>query len=130
MRTFRGGLRWLGFGVLLLTGCVRQDTEILVRVGRKLADKAQSSTTDLREKLPFRLTTVGAPPSLSHQVQQRFASDKILADIKFEVHVRGAEVELKGVVEKEEQKLRAFDLTETTRGVEKVIDSVQVRDSQ
>ena len=120
-------LRLFSLGVLVSAGCVRQDTEILARVGRKLADKAQSSTADLREKLPFRLTTAGAEPTLADHIQQRLASDKLLASTKIDVQVRGAEVELKGAVDKEEQKHRAFDLAETTQGVEKVLDSLQVR---
>ena len=120
-------LRMLSLCVLALAGCVKQDTEILTRVGRKLADKAQTSTAELREKLPFRLTTAGAEPSLADHIQQRLASDKLLSATKIDVQVRGAEVELKGVVDKEEQKHRAFDLAETTQGVEKVLDSLLVR---
>ena len=120
-------LRLLSLCVLASAGCVKQDTEILARVGRKLADKSQTATASLREKLPFKLATASAPPTLADHIQQRLASDKQLSAVKIDVQVRGAEVELKGTVDKEEQKLRAFDLAETTQGVEKVLDSLQVR---
>jgi osmotically-inducible protein OsmY len=120
-------VRLLCLCLIVLTGCVRQDTEILSRVGRKLAEKAQSSTADLRDKLPFRLTTASAEPALVDHIQQRLSTDKLLAASKIDVQVHGAEVELIGTVEREEQKNRAVDLAETTRGVEKVVISLQVR---
>jgi len=119
--------RVLSFGALLSAGCVRQDTEILSKVGRKLAERAQSSTAGLRDKLPFRIATAGAELSLADRVQQRFATDKLLAATTIDVVTRGAEIELKGAVDREEQKRRAVDLAETTQGAEKVVDSVQVR---
>ena len=91
------------------------------------ADRAQSSTAGLRDKLPFRLTTASVEQSLADRVQQRFATDKLLAVTTIDVVTRGAEIELKGAVDREEQKRRAVDLAETTQGAEKVIDSVQVR---
>lgn len=120
--------RLLLFGVLLTTGCVKQDTEILSRVGRTLAEKSKTSTTGLRERLPFRITTGMNEPTLTERVQQRLANDKQLAAVKFEIQANGAEVELKGAVEREEQKRRAVDLAETTQGVEKVVDSIQLPD--
>lgn len=120
-------LRFLSLGALLSVGCVRQDTEILSRVGRKLADRAQSSTSGLRDKLPFHITTPGVEPSLADRVQQRIATDKLLATTTIDVVARGAEIELKGAVDREEQKRRALDLAETTQGAEKVVDSIQVR---
>ncbi len=119
-------LRLLGLSVLLSAGCARQDSEILTRVGRKLADGAQASTAGLRAKMPFRLTAA-AEPTLADRVQQRFTSDKLLAALSLEVQVNGAEMELKGIVDRDEQKNRAGDLAETTQGVERVVNSLQVR---
>ncbi len=119
--------RLLGVSVLFLTGCVRQDTEILSRVGRKLADQAQTSTAGLREKIPFRLTTTAAEPTLADLVKQRLATDKLLAATSLDVQATGTDVELKGAVDRDDQKRRALDLAESTQGVERVIDSIQVR---
>jgi len=116
-------------GVLVSAGCVKQDTEILSRVGRNLAEKTKTSTAGLRERLPFRLTVAGEP-SLADRIQQRLANDKLLAAATIAVHINGAEAELKGAVERDEQKRRAVDLAETTQGVEKVIDSLQVSEAK
>jgi osmotically-inducible protein OsmY len=120
--------RWkLALFVMVLSGCAKQDTEILTRVGRKIADKSQAATAGLRDKLPFKWSAAKSEPSLADQIQQRLGSDKLLAGTKIDVVAHGPEVELKGIVDKDEQKVRAFDLAETTQGVEKVIDSLQVR---
>ena len=42
---------------LLLTGCVRQDTEILSRVGRKLADRVQTASSGIQDRLPFKISS-------------------------------------------------------------------------
>lgn len=117
--------RW-GVAMLLATaGCVKQDTEILNRVSRKIADRATTTTADLRERLPFRLTTV-APPSLADRVQQRLASDKLLEGTSLTVVMNGLEVEIKGIAERDDQKKRAVELAESTVGVERVIDSINL----
>ena len=127
MPTANKPLRLLGLSILFLTGCARQDTEILTRVGRKLAGKAQTSTAGLREKVPFRLTTTTAEPALADLVKQRLASDKLLAATSLEVQATGTDVELKGVVDRDDHKRRALDLAESTQGVERVVDSIQIR---
>ena len=106
--------------LLLLTGCVKQDAEILARVGRKFADKAQASTADLREKIPLR--TNSSPTDL---VRQRIDSDKSLQAAKIQVVAAGTEVELQGTVSADEKR-RAVELAESTRGVSKVVDSLQL----
>src|SRR5258708_2817176 len=115
--------------VLLCAGCVKQDTEILARVGRKLGEKAQASTAGLSDRLPFKIiSATDAPPtSLADQVRQRLALDKNLASLAIDVQAANAEVTLKGTVDKDDQKRRAVDLAETTLGVEKVVDSLQIR---
>ena len=120
-------LRLLPLCLLVSAGCVKQDTEILSRVGQKIQDKLQASTAGLREKLPFRVVSATAEtPALNEVVRQRLL-DKGLNGLTIDVHANGAEVELKGTVEKDEQKRRAIDLAESTLGVEKVVDSLQVR---
>jgi osmotically-inducible protein OsmY len=112
--------------LLVLTGCARQDTEILGRVGRNLAGKAKASTAGLRERLPFRIAA--GEPSVAERVQQRLASDRALAGVAFDVQANGSnggDVEVKGTVERDEQKRRAVELAETTVGVERVIDSIE-----
>lgn len=108
---------------LLLTGCVRQDTEILSRVGRKLADRVQTASSGIQDRLPFKVSS--GEPTMQERVEQRLRSDKSLAKTTIEVVIDGRRVELKGTVESDEQKRRAVDLAETTVGVERVTDSLQ-----
>jgi len=121
--------RFIVLGVLVSAGCVKQDTEILNRVGRNLAEKTKNTTAGLRERLPFRVTTA-TESSVPERVQQRLANDKLLATLKIDVQAVGANVELRGAVEREEQKRRAIELAESTRGVERVIDSLQMPEAK
>src|SRR5262245_32173099 len=109
----------------LLSGCVRQDTEILARVGRKLADNTRESTAALRERLPFQLPRLG-PESLQQRVEMRLRTDKALQGLTIGVDLKDTDVELKGNVHTDEQKRRAVDLAESTEGVGRVLDSLQL----
>ena len=120
-------LRALGLTVLLATGCARQDAEILSRVGHKLAENAKASSAGLREKFPFRLAAATAEPTLGDIVKQRLATDKLLVGLTIEIQATGADIELKGTVDREEQKRRAVELAESTQGVQNVVDSIQMR---
>lgn len=113
-------------GIPLLAGCVKQDTEILNRVARGLGQRAQESTAPLRDRFPFRIVATGEP-SLADSVRQRLASDALLTGTTFEVAARGGEVEVRGTVAQDEQKRRAVDLAQSTRGVENVLDRIEVR---
>lgn len=136
----RLAFRCLMVGSLFLAGCARQDTEILARVGKQLGSKAQTATAPLRERLPFRITSATVDPapadakpvdrSLTDRVQLRLTGEKALAGVTIDVQVRGADVELKGMLANEDQKRRAVDLAESTVGVEKVIDSLQIREAK
>lgn len=118
------GIRRLAALALLAgTGCVKQDAEILERVGGKLSVRLREATSGVREKLPFDLSSVG-PATPAGSVRRRFASDVKLHDAPIEILAAGADVELKGAVASEELKRRAVDLAESTRGVAKVVDSL------
>jgi hypothetical protein len=108
--------------VVALAGCNRQDTDCLSRVGRRLLDRAHGATQELRGKLDVGLPVTG----VQERVQQRLRADKALAETAIEVTGQGAEVELKGMVKTRDQRTRAVDLAETTVGVEKLSDVLQV----
>jgi hypothetical protein len=112
-------------GLLATTGCVKQDTEILARVGRKVFDQGRDSTAGLRERLATVLPQLGGD-TLQDQVSQRLRTDKSLQGIKIDVTVRDRAVELAGAVTNDEQKRRAIELAESTFGVEKVTDRLAV----
>lgn len=111
---------------LALTGCNRQDTDAMARIGRKIAERSQEATAGLREKISTGLPEVG---SLHHRVQRRLQWDKALEGATIELHVHGVEVELKGAVKTLEQRRRAVDLVENTQGVESILDNLRVENS-
>jgi hypothetical protein len=109
--------------LLCVTGCNRQDNEALARIGRKLLDRADGLTLELREHLSFDL---GGGDSLETRVTNRLKWDKAVADLPIDIKVNGKEVEVTGIVADPNLKRRAIELIETTTGVEKVIDHVQL----
>jgi osmotically-inducible protein OsmY len=119
----------LAAAFLVTTGCVKQDTDILARVGKRVLDQGRDATAGLRARLAAYLPSSGgqAPSvdSLEERVGQRLRNDKSLAGVRFDVTANGGEIELKGTAT-EEQKRRASELAEATVGVEKVTDSTIV----
>ena len=110
-------------------GCVKQDTDILARVGRRALDQGRDATTGLRTRLATYLPTSGPTvggDSLEDRVAQRLRCDKALQGVKFDIVANGAEIELKGNPTTDDQKRRAAELAEATVGVEKVTDSMIV----
>jgi osmotically-inducible protein OsmY len=105
-------------------GCVKQDTEILSRVGKRALDQGRDATAGLRDKVASYLpASAGAGgDSLEERVGQRLRTDKSLQGVKFEVIAHGGEIELKGNPLTDDQKRRAAELAESTAGVEKVTD--------
>lgn len=122
-------MRRFVLGMMLLAGaagCQKNDTETLARIGRKLADRGQDSLGDIRSRIDLKWSPPTIEPSLEEKVRLRLRFEKDLADIPFEVKAKGAEVELKGKVPHPDHKRRALELAETTRGVEKVTDGLEV----
>jgi hypothetical protein len=126
----QGARRWL-LAVLVLTmstlapGCTRQDNDALARIGRKLADRAEACFDEFKEGL--HLDPSGGD-SLENRVTHRIRWDKTLTDVAIEVKAKGAEIELTGMIADPMLKQRIVDLAESTAGVEKVIDHLQVMD--
>ena len=113
--------------LLVTTGCVKQDTDILARVGKRALDQGRDATSGLRTKLAAYLPATGSGgDSLEERVAQRLRSDKALQGIKIDVVANGAEIELKGSPTTDDQKRRATELAEATVGVEKVTDNTVV----
>lgn len=106
-------------------GCNRQDVDGLGRIGRKLLDRSQVAVSPLREKFDHTLTGIGSA-GLKIRVQQRLHNDKSLADVAVEVVVTQAAVELKGTLKRDDQRRRAVELAESTVGVERVTDHMQL----
>ena len=119
--------RWHLIALLVLSspGCNRQDVDALGRIGRRVLDRTQVAVSPLREKFDHTLKGIGAT-GLRERVQQRLQWDKALADATIEVAVSDAAIELKGTLKRIEQRQRAVELAESTAGVERVTDHLQV----
>jgi hypothetical protein len=123
--------RWLLLGLTILgTGCNRQDTERLARVGRRLVAKTEALAGDLRENLSGGcwqgFCAAWEQAGVDARVAARLRWDKDLAGASVSVQASGGAVELKGTVRDLTQRRRAVDLAERTVGVEKVTDALRI----
>jgi osmotically-inducible protein OsmY len=131
MREWFGGWGWLLCGLALVgAGCSKGDTERLGRVGRKILVMAADLSADTNDRLHTGWQSLRAnldESGLDARVTTRLRWDKGLADVPIEVvALPDNGVELKGAVENLDQRRRAVGLAETTLGVERVVDSLEV----
>jgi osmotically-inducible protein OsmY len=113
----------------LAGGCNREDTERMARLGRKLAARVDAVTTDQIvdvNKGWQALQNGWQEATLAGRVSARLRWDKKLADVPIQAATTGNLVELKGTVRDLEQRRRALDLAESTSGVEKVTDALEI----
>ncbi len=108
---------------LLATGCNRSDGDKLARVGWTVAGKVQALIPD---RTPLAAALPGKPQGLEERVRERFKSDKYLAPVPIEVIAENGSVRLRGQVDDEILKRRAVEIAESTVGVEKVVDEIDV----
>jgi hypothetical protein len=109
-------------GLTLVAGCSQQDTDAMTGIGKKLAALAG----DLKANLGSGWQGVYNGMGLEARVAARLHWDKSLAEATIHVKAAGAEIELKGTVHNQDQRRRALDLAETTAGVERVTDSLEL----
>jgi len=114
--------------VVAMSGCNRQDTDALSRIGRKMSAQARSGADELSAKLDMPWKGANRDPNLQEKIQQRLRWENTLTDVTFEVQVKDKEVELKGTVKNALQRQRAIELAETVAGVEKVNDGIHVEE--
>ena len=115
--------------VLVAAGCNRHAADALSRIGRKLGAHAKNSAGDVGGKID--LSWAGKrEPNLHDKVHDRLRFENTLIDASFEVIVKNKEVELKGAVKTPSQKQRAVELAETVAGVDKVTDSITIREEE
>ena len=118
---------WLLLGLAALTaGCSRQDSERLARIGKHIAARAEALTADCRAGLGSSWHGVGEGVGPGARVWARLRWDKALAGLPIQVHAAGDTIELKGTVRDLAQRRRAVELAESTSGVEKVNDQLQI----
>ena len=101
----------------------------MVRVGRKLTAQTEALTADQGGGLNKGWQTVRngwQETTLAGRVAARLHWDKNLADAQIQASAMGNTVELKGTVRDLDQRRRAVELAETTTGVDKVTDVLEV----
>jgi osmotically-inducible protein OsmY len=110
-------------------GCSKTDKERLERVARKVTEKAAllSAATNDRLQTGFQ----GFPANLDlanlgMRVSDRIHWDKELADLTLQVEANGGVVTLRGVVANLAQRQRAVGLADSTIGVVRVVDELQI----
>jgi len=111
--------------VLSIAGCSQQDTDGLRRIGRKALDRTMAAASPLREKFDHTLKGIGTA-GVKERVQQRLQWDKGLAETSIVATATDNVVHLKGSLKNADQRRRAIELAESTTGVERVTDEMQV----
>ncbi len=110
--------------LFLVAGCGKQDKEILANIGRKITSKFESAASPTRKKLEMGIQAMRGEileSSVEDAVLFRLRTDKNLKDQKIEVSCKEEGVILlKGTVHDERSKVRAIEVAENTRGVNKV----------
>jgi osmotically-inducible protein OsmY len=121
---------WLLLACALGTaGCTEDDTTRLASVGHKLAQKAEAAIGSADGKLFQGLQFMGgdaAQASVTARVSARLRWDKALANTHIEVSESEGTLELKGTVQEAAQKQRALELAESTEGVDRVTDNLEI----
>jgi osmotically-inducible protein OsmY len=127
-------LRPLGWGVaagIVLAagqGCDSQDSDRIARVARCVSDRIEAvapKTAGNWENLPL-LKSSPEHVSLQSRVASRLRWEKSLEGSQIQVQASDKTVELKGTVANLQQRRRAVALAESTVGVEKVEDHLEV----
>jgi osmotically-inducible protein OsmY len=118
----------LGFAAFA-GGCKQEDAERMARVGRKLTARIEAVNADQAGGLNKGWQTVcngWQETTLAGRVTARLRWDKKLVDAQIQASTTGNLVELKGTVRDLEQRRRAVDLAESTTGVDKVTEALEV----
>jgi hyperosmotically inducible periplasmic protein len=131
MGTLRTGrCSWLLAGLVLTgMGCNRQDTERLARIGRKTVERTEALTGNVRDSLTNGwqgVCSTTEETGLEARVATRLRWERSLADVKIDVKVKDSTIELRGNVSDLTKRRRAVALAESTIGVEKVVDLLQM----
>jgi hypothetical protein len=123
-------------GVLLMTatlvGCSDADAQKISNVSKRTLQRAEEFTTTTREKFKKSLR----PPDRSStsldaalRVQHRLRWDSSLQGTDIRVNLSGENLVLSGAVQ-ETQRQRAIEIAESTVGVGKVVDTMQLAAKQ
>jgi len=112
-----------------LAGCNRQDTECLARIGHKTMSRTAGLGGDFRTSLTNGWQGVCASAEetgLETRVASRLRWEQSLADTRIDVKLKDGTIELSGTVADLPKRRRAVALAESTVGVDKVADLLQI----
>lgn len=131
MRWKRAAAVVVFFGVLAGTFALSKptDLDVLLRVGRKTAEKVGGGLPDARKVAgPLAVFRAGDALPVEERVRVRIHTDKQMAgaDVTVSPTPTAGEVRLRGVVQTGAQKQRAIELAEGTAGVETVVEELAV----
>jgi osmotically-inducible protein OsmY len=128
MKTIRKPTWIWVLGSLALTGlgCSKGDTERLAGVGRKITEVLEVTTNDRLDTGWQSFRANMKESGLNARVSTRLRWDKLLADTPIDVDASGGIVTLSGSVSNLDQRRRAVALAESTLGVEKVVDLIEM----
>lgn len=116
-------------GSLPGVGCNSKDADHLAQIGRRTMGRAAAVTGKKSDAAssPLQALRVGWEQlTVDARVSARLQWDKTLADAAIQVRASSGVVELRGTVRDINQRRRAVELAETTAGVEKVVDRLEV----
>jgi osmotically-inducible protein OsmY len=126
--------------LLALPGCSDQDANRISRVSDKAWQRANKMGVEAGDKLGINVRQAGKqtqqkldvikPQSdskeLSERVLTRLKWDDLLEGLNIKVRADKGVITLSGSVRNEMQRRRAMALAESTKGVEKVLDSMEL----
>ncbi len=126
---------------MLPAGCEKEDPDHLANVARKVATRAEplvgNVDADWLQRLrggqpsapaPAVAAVPAAEPDIVARVTARLRWEKSLEDTSIQVIASDGGIELKGKVTDVAQKKRAVELAESTTGVDRVTESLEVDD--
>jgi BON domain len=131
METVRTAL-WLWLALLMTLvgpGCNRQDTECLARISHKAAERTGGLPGGLLDTLAngwHGAQAVADDGGLEGRVAARLRWEQSLVDVKINIRSKDGAIELSGTVPDLDKRRRAIAVAETTAGVSKVVDSLQL----
>jgi hyperosmotically inducible periplasmic protein len=116
---------------VFVISCQSRDADRLAALGSRLGEQAQAlltpASSPLRglQSVPLRIGEL----SLDARVSARLKWDKLLAEAEIQVNgVGDSVVELTGTVKDMEQRQRAVEIAQTTVGVEKVMEKLEIKE--
>jgi hypothetical protein len=117
-----------------LGGCTSQDAAHLAQIGRQTAAKVGTLAGGPEGRLAVGWQAVhsqgGGTAALEARVAARLRWEKTLAEIPLQIQATGRVIELKGTVPTLAQRRRAVELAESTVGVERVVDALELPNAE